>query len=200
MGNEDQVDAYGEKTFDRLELLWGMWEDPLVQCYNDEQKPSASEEQENGSLFLAGPTSRHQVLECNWRCEAVSYLRSAGFKGYIYVPEPRGEESSSDFTDRSYIHNWESSRLLNATHVVFWIPRKADELLGLNTNLELGIFIGKMQSGMLGTKLFIGWPPKAERMGLPYHYAVERCGCRQFETLQGLCYAAAGQFELGKTT
>lgn len=194
-----RIEEYLRKLNRQLALMKAMWMDPLVQCYNDIQKPRIGEEKELGSIFLAGPTSRSQLIECNWRCEAVQYLRKAGFKGYIYVPEPRGEEKADDFRNRDYIHHWESSRLLNATHAVFWIPRKADELLGLNTNLELGIFIGATMFGRLKPSLFVGWPPEAERMGLPSHYVGELAGCRRFKTLRGLCYAAAGKFELGKT-
>ena len=72
----------------------------------------------------------------------------------------------------------------------FWIPRKANDLLGLNTNLELGIFIGRMLLGSF-PETFIGWPPEAERMGLPNHYAVELAGCKRFTTLKDLCSAVA---------
>jgi hypothetical protein len=190
---------YIDRHTRQLELLEAMWADPLVQCYNDNAKPSVGGERKLGSVFLAGPTSRHQILECGWRGQAVAYLREAGFKGYIYVPEPRGQEVASDFTERGYIHNWESSRLLHATNAVFWIPRKADELLGLNTNFEFGIFVGKMLSHSIHSSIFFGWPPEAERMGLPNHYAVELAGGTRFTTLHGLCYAAAGKFEVGVT-
>lgn len=200
METNQRVKSYLNEHTHMLGLLQAMWSDPRVQCYNDKEKPHIGEEMYDGSIFLAGPTSRHQILEYSWRGQAVAYLREAGFKGFIYVPEPRGEEKSRDFTDRSYIHNWESSRLLHATRPVFWIPRKADELLGLNTNFEFALFIGGILFGAPGNKtIFLGWPPEAERMGLPNHYAVELAGCRRFTTLKGLCYAAADRFELGKT-
>lgn len=191
--SKERVQQYLERHTKCLSLLEAMWADPLVQCYNDAEKPSKRDEQRRGSVFLGGPTSRHQFISCNWRGAAVAYLREAGFRGYIYIPEPRGEEISTDFTERSYIHNWESDRLLYATHQVFWIPRKADELLGLNTNLELGICIGKMLFAKGKSSLFIGWPPEAERMGLPNHYAVELCGCHRYTNLKDLCYAVAGK-------
>jgi hypothetical protein len=165
--------------------IQAMWLDKHVQLYNDAELPGDLDE--IPSVFLAGPTSRNQVLECNWRCEAVRLLREAGYMGWIFCPEPRGKELPGDFTERSYIHSWESSRLLSATHVAFWIPRKADELLGLNTNLELGVFLGLAIGGNLdGQGLFVGWPTSAERMGLPKHY-LTMAGMNQHTTLQELC-------------
>lgn len=176
---------------DKLDALQAMWGDPRVQLYNDEKFPNYAELGQVSSVFLAGPTSRNQILECNWRCDAVALLRSCGFHGWIFCPEPRGQELAGDFTERSYIHEWESSRLMNATHVAFWIPRKADELLGLNTNLELGIFLGiAIASHLDGKRLFVGWPPEAERMGLPKHYA-QMAGVETYTELSSLCKAIA---------
>jgi len=182
--------------------LHTMWQDKRVQLYNDENLPGDIEEVP--SVFLAGPTSRNQILECNWRCEAVRMLREAGFIGWIFCPEPRGQELANDFTERSYIHTWESSRLMCANHVTFWIPRKADELLGLNTNLELGIFLGmliahnelrktpfdKPKGRFVRQIVHVGWPSQAERMGLPKHY-VEIAGLNYHTELLSLCKAIA---------
>lgn len=160
--------AYAESRQDRLDMLKAMWKDPFVQCYSDKDLPSKDE---RNSIFLAGPTSRSQSLESNWRCEAVMRLRAYGFDGHIFVPEPRGEADHSDFTEKEQVYLWESSRLMSADFVVFWIPRNASDLVGLNTNLELGIFLGKAMSRNLEPqRLFIGWPVNAERMGLPDHY------------------------------
>lgn len=189
----ERVKSFTDQVSRKLALMRAMWTDPLVQLYNDMDMPPLGERTDLGSVFLAGPTSRHQLIEYNWRCEAIHLLRTAGFSGYIYAPEPRGEEKDGDFTERSYIHAWESSRLLSASHPVFWIPRKADELLGLNTNLEFGIFIGRILFSDTRTRIFIGWPPEAERMGLPNHYAVEMAGCRRHTSLQSLCNAVAGR-------
>ncbi len=178
----------------QLESLKAMWLDPLVQCYDDTVFPDFERIHSLGSVFLAGPTSRHQLIEYNWRAEAVAYLREAGWQGYIHVPEPRGLEMKGDFTDRHYIHEWESSRLLTASHPTFWIPRKADELLGLNTNLELGIMLGMFRAAKRDiSELYLGWPDDAERMGLPNHYAVELLGAKRYENLRDLCYAVANK-------
>lgn len=186
----ERVEAYLEKSREALGHLKAMWEDPMVQLYNDTELPEHGKEK--GSVFLAGPTSRKQVLECQWRAQAVAFLRKRGFKGWIYCPEPRGLELDDDFTERSYIHRWESSRLVTPTtcaeHAVFWIPRKADELLGLNTNFELALFIGMrmMTSNWSRNRLFVGWPDGAERMGLPHHYMNEVNQLR-YSDLDSLC-------------
>lgn len=183
----DRQRQYLASQQDKLKALQAMWEDPRVQLYNDDKLPSNIELEQVNSVFLAGPTSRNQILECNWRCEAVQLLRSCGFHGWIFCPEPRGQEFAGDFTERSYIHEWESNRLMNATHVAFWIPRKADELLGLNTNLELGIFLGiAFANSLAGQRLFVGYPPNAERMGLPKHYA-KMAGIHTHSELSYLC-------------
>lgn len=194
---KERMGSYILPRFERLTLLEKMWNDPRVQLYNDREMPSESEFKD-GAVFIAGPTSRHQILESNYRCEAVELIREAGFRGYIYCPEPRGLEHGADFTDRSYIHKWESSRLFAPkTLKMFWIPRKADELLGLNTNLEFGIALGMIFAHMPGARVqtFIGWPDEAERMGLPNHYAVLLAGLKRYKLLKDLCVAVA---EAGK--
>lgn len=198
-----RIAAYLDSRRRKLRLIELMWGDPRVQCYNDEKLPKRSE-CTDGEVFLAGPTSRQQILECNWRAEAVYLLREAGFSGMIYVPEPRGDELANDFTDRGYIHRWESSRLFFARRSkrVFWIPRRADELLGLNTNLEMGIAVGLILAEMgrpgrdgkrARSMTYIGWPDDAERMGLLRHYSLERAKCRRYDTLRRLAYAVAGK-------
>jgi hypothetical protein len=168
----------------RIKLLNNMWRDPLVQFYEDKTLPTKTDKK---SVFLAGPTSRNQTLMSNWRCEAVDFLRLHGFTGHIYIPEPCGIGDESDFTEKEVVYNWESSRLLSADFVIFWIPRNSTDLLGLNTNLELGILLGKAMSGELGKqKIFIGWPKTAQRMGLPKHYT-EISGEKTYSDLESIC-------------
>lgn len=188
MPTKNRQESYLRTHETLLAELKAMWADPMVQLYNDAELP---ENMDDKLVFLAGPTSRNQVLHCNWRAQAVSLLRHYGFKGWVFCPEPRGLEIAGDFTERSYIHKWESDRLMNATQVAFWIPRKADELLGLNTNLELGIFLGMAIANQLdGQKLSVGWPHEAERMGLPNHY-MEMARIYRYTTLEKLCQTIA---------
>ena len=188
---QERMSRFFRKRILQLSSMRSMWHDERVQCYNDKDLPSSDMLQDVGSIFLAGPTSRHQLIEYNWRSSAVCLLRKADFQGFIFVPEPRGEEESGDFVERDFIHRWESSRLLSSSRVLFWIPRKGDELLGLNTNLELGIFIGRTLLSCDSSGVFIGWPDGAERMGLPEHYAVELAGFKRYRTLEELCLAVA---------
>lgn len=182
----------------KLKLLEKMWADSRVQCYDDKEMPDQDEIRDLGSAFLAGPTSWLQILEFNWRCKAVELLREAGFEGWIYVPESRGLKKEGDFPDRAYIHYWESDRLFGpymkfgTTKKIVWIPRNSGELLGLNTNLELGLMLGMIAAGR-ETSLFVGWPVDAARMGLPDHYSVVRQGVKRHDTLRHLCYAVVGK-------
>lgn len=167
-----------------LAELKAMWEDPMVQLYNDADLPY---QLYTGALFLAGPTSRHQILECQWRAHAVWLLRRYGFEGWIFCPEPRGVEHDDDLTERSYIHKWESDRLMSARHIAFWISRKANELLGLNTNFELGMSVKQAElDANYRRRLFVGWPHEAERMGLPNHY-MEMARVYRYTSLEELC-------------
>lgn len=183
---------YVQDRMRRLALIEAMWRDPFVQLYNDPELPLKKDQAR--TVFLAGPTSRHQILEYNWRSEAVALLRAAGFTGYIYVPEPRGEEAEGDFTEKSYVHHWESTRLLGASHPAFWVPREGTEMLGLNTNFEWGFKTAEfiyLQQQMKKPRLFVGWPDDAERMGLPNHYCTEHASIERRSTLESLCQAIA---------
>ena len=185
---------YFKRLQERTERLRAMWGDPKVQCYNNEDLPAVfvEEQEENRSVFLYGPTSRNFLLEFAWRPNAHHLLRTLGYKGWIFVPEPRGMEEPGDFTDRGYIHEWESKRGDVATELAFWIPRNSHELLGLNTNLELGRIIGLVEANVLNKKrVFIGWPETAERMGLPNHYSAVRLGLKRYPTMPELCRAIA---------
>jgi hypothetical protein len=191
MESPPQVQAYLNDHTSLLQKLQKMWSDPRVQCYNDSTIPR-EEETMRSSVFLMGPTSRNFILNYNWRCQAHDLLRKHGYDGWIFVPEPRGQPKQGDFTERGYIHRWESSRILAAKFKMAWIPRDAHELLGLNTNLEIGIIIGMVMSGNLDPgRVFMGWPDNAERMGLPNHYAVELAKCRQFKKLRDMCVSIA---------
>lgn len=189
MNGHGAANIFVRDQTERLRLLKEMWDDPRVQCYSDSELPSP-EELTEGAVFLLGPTSRKFLMEYNWRCQAHHFLRQMGYKGWIYAPEPRGKGQMGDFTEKDYIHSWESNRILapTTTRRVFWIPRETPELLGLNTNLELGLLLGMAKARDIPyTSIRIGWPETAERMGLPNHYAAVLGGFHIYRTLEGLC-------------
>ena len=176
----------------QLQLIQEMWADSYVQCYEDADLPLERSLRKLGSIFLFGPTSRNYLLMSNWRCSAVRFLRTAGFKGWIFVPELRGYGNHDDFTDKDYIHNWESERGFIAKKKAFWIPRDSNELQGLNTNLELGVMLGMLIANELKPgSVFVGWPDDAQRMGLPNHYATARANLHRFKSLEAMCGAIA---------
>lgn len=178
----ERTRKYLESRREQLVWLEAMWLDPKVQCYNDAEMPMNA----FPSVFLNGPTSRRQILEFNHRCLTVRFLRGAGFTGWIYVPEPRGQEDPGDFTEKAYIHRWESTRRLTTTCNSIWVPRDSGELLGLNTNFEWGFNVAQMMYGQTGQSMVVGWPEDAERMGLPRHYSTE-AGIPIFHDQKAMC-------------
>lgn len=180
--NKPRIAEYITRHLEHLNLLEAMWNDPKVQLYNDVELPTDG----LPSVFLNGPTSRRQILEFNHRCQSVKYLRDAGFTGWIFVPEPRGQEEPGDFTEQGFIHEWESSRRLYASCNSFWVPRDDGEMLGLNTNFEWGYNTAQMIYGSTGQFMVVGWPEYAKRMGLPRHYT-NRAKAPIFSSQQSMC-------------
>lgn len=182
----ERVWEYLRSRQKQLKLLEDMWFDPKVQCYNDTDLPDDG----LSSVFLNGPTSRRQILEFNHRCVSVMFLRQAGYKGWIYVPEPRGQEMPGDFTEKAYIHRWESLRRFSTTCNCFYVPRDDGELLGLNTNFEWGFNTAQAMYDQQfiedGKSVVVGWPEYAERMGLPKHYS-EKAQLPIFDDQKSMC-------------
>jgi hypothetical protein len=101
-----------------LDLCKKMWEDPLVFHYqNLDLAPTGVK-----SIFLAGPSSRQDILEYKWRILAVQHLRECGYEGVIYVPEPYENDWSFKKSFPMEIVAWESERLLSSNIAFFWIP------------------------------------------------------------------------------
>lgn len=179
-----------------LDRLLAMWLDPDVLFYEDDI-PEKNFDHPHPSVFLAGPTSRHGIPDYMWRKDAVHYLRSYGYWGKIYVPEPRGysylaDERSDDFTNAHKIYWWENRGIRQATNVVVWIPRDKQQLLGLTTNREVGQLMGRAEFDKdLSDHLWIGWPKEAEHMGsLNYELSQAGVGAKKgehFNSLEDLC-------------
>lgn len=94
------------------------------------------------TVFLAGPTVRgnQQHLQPSWRFEACKYLREFGFSGNVIIPEFT-DVTQSDKDEEDWIVPWEMEGMQAADLILFWVPR-TKELIGLNTNFELGYWLG----------------------------------------------------------
>lgn len=117
-----------------------------------------SKEKLGDSIFLAGPTVRgHQIhLQPSWRYAACDLLRKYGFTGSVVIPEFT-DITTPDKGNEDWIVPWENAGLVNCSRIIFWIPR-TKELIGLNTNFEFGLHLGKHKD-----KLIYGRPENAYR-------------------------------------
>lgn len=106
------------------------------------------------SIVLCGPTPRESTT-ISWRPEALKILKKLEYDGIVYVPEYENEkEYDSDFEKIKY--NWERNTYINSTVIIFWVPRKIPNMLGLTTNVEFGYWL---KSG----KCIYGRPDYAQR-------------------------------------
>lgn len=97
------------------------------------------------SIFLAGPTPRSSDV-MSWRPGALSILKTIGFDGVVYVPEPEKVQDNFDYITQV---EWERSALKNATVIAFWVNRELKTMPAFTTNVEFGYYIrdGKVLYG-----------------------------------------------------
>lgn len=107
---------------------------------------------QKNSIFLAGPTPRTNDVK-SWRPEALRFLEEANYKGTVYVPEWDTALPQIDFMKQV---EWEYAHLENCKLIVFWVPRKFPEMMGMTTNVEFGSYV---RSG----RMFYGRPNDAEK-------------------------------------
>lgn len=88
------------------------------------------------SIFLAGPTPRSEGVK-SWRPDALRELRSAGYDGVVFVPEPRDSSWSRDYDAQI---GWEDRHLNMADVILFWVPRDLATLPAFTTNVEFGFW------------------------------------------------------------
>lgn len=89
------------------------------------------------SIFLAGPTPRGKEV-ASWRVEAVKKLEELGFDGVVFVPEYSTWIPKENYVDQA---NWEREALIEATIILFWIPRSLPDMPGFSTNVEFGYWM-----------------------------------------------------------
>ena len=126
------------------------------------------------SIFLAGPTPRDEKT-ISWRPEAIEYLRKRNFDGIVYIPEDEFIRKN-DYVDQV---EWERKALMNATIIVFWIPRELEKMPAFTTNVEFGYWVAKKAE-----KVVYGRPDDARKMKyLDWLYKKESNG-EIFNTLE----------------
>lgn len=123
-------------------------------CFSD-QDPVI----DSNSIFLAGPTRRNSKYESSWRKEAVAILKQYGFNGVVYVPEIYGDKEFGDEQLDKQVQ-WEWICLDTAGIIVFWVPRKLQDMPGFTTNVEFGIYTEKKPN-----QIVYGHSEDAEKMG-----------------------------------
>lgn len=104
------------------------------------------------SLVLCGPTPRSDEVK-SWRPTAIKILEELQFDGIVYVPEYKSEIC---FNYEEQV-NWEREVYKSAKIIIFWVPRKKPDMLGLTTNVEFGYWL---KTG----KCIYGRPSDAERV------------------------------------
>lgn len=153
---EKRCDNLSNKTaFEKL-----MYPDELIVVYSDsDMKPVPSPM----TVFLAGPTPSDPNTP-SWRPQAIEYLRSINFKGYVFVPER--ENGWSDNFEYDEQIEWEESALATSRCILFWIPRELEKMPAFTTNIEWGYWTAKKPS-----KLVLGAPKDAPKMDYLRYYA-----------------------------
>jgi hypothetical protein len=136
-----------------------MWDDPHVSFYQDLKFVP----DETHSVFLVGPSSRHDVIQFKWRADTHHLLRKGGYPGHIYIPEPKEDDWSFKETFPITIDTWERERILSCSIVLAWLCREQVQLPGRLTNFETGFLTGMAYAApeKFKQKFIVGAPPDA---------------------------------------
>ena len=110
------------------------------------------------SIFLAGPTSRENDFQKSWRKEMIECLEKVGFAGTVCVPE-FGNMRPFQPEDWEAQVAWEEKFLTTVDVILFWVPRKSPDMLGLTTNLEFGTYFTEEPR-----RVILAYPLDAESM------------------------------------
>ncbi len=185
--------ANRNKTQEMLNLTCSMWDDPRVYHYQELQAVP----DDVASVFLAGPSSRDDVLNFKWRPYAVHHLRKHDFTGIIVVPEPREDDWSFKYNFPMPIVRWEKERLLlQVKKAVVWLPRHQTQLPGRVTNTELG-FLGGMAYAdpkRFKDRLIWGYPRDAWKVKSEHEWIAVTAGIEPFHDLEEMCRHVALSF------
>lgn len=90
------------------------------------------------SISLCGPTPRNNKTE-SWRKEAINILKELKYNGIVYIPESKNNENIFKCKEEQLM--WERNCYINSDLILFWVPRKFPNMLGLTTNVEFGYWL-----------------------------------------------------------
>jgi hypothetical protein len=119
----------------------------------------------NNILFLAGPIPRNENSKC-WRDKAIKIIKKE-LKNEIYksldfkldVLTPVIDFKAVDEQTLYKQVEWEKEAMNIAHNIVFWIPRKIPEMIGMSTQFELGYWYSKNYK-----KISVGIPSDADKV------------------------------------
>lgn len=103
-----------------------------IKYYGDEILPNQK------AISLCGPTPRNNKTK-SWRIDAIKILKKLNYDGIVYIPESNGEKLF--FKNKEEQMMWERNCYINSNIIVFWVPRKFPNMLGLTTNVEFGYWL-----------------------------------------------------------
>ena len=153
-----------------IRRMRNMWLDEKCIFYGEEFPEHLTKESRSDNvLFMAGPTTRDGIPDYMSRKDGHFFLRRGGYRGYIIIPQYRGESYLSserfDFSNSEAIVRWEGLGLKISNIKMFWVPRNEEQLKGATTNHEVSKWLGKAEhKKSLNDSLFIGWSDDATHM------------------------------------
>lgn len=133
------------------------------------------------SIFLVGPTPRAATGGESWRPRMLDILRSRGYDGIVYVPEPEDGSWSRDYIAQL---DWEQRHLHGCDLILAWVPRDLERLPGFTTNIEFGQFLS---SG----RLLYGRPEGSPKTKALDEYWRRQTGMQPLTTLDQMATLAA---------
>ena len=111
----------------------------------------------NKAIFLAGPCVRtFSKTKCDWRKEAIEYLKSKNFDGDVIDPTNEHYDSKEkDYLTKQV--QWEWDGLHKSSAILFWFYRDKEHP-AMTTNTEFGMWYNR-------DGVFIGCPEDVENNG-----------------------------------
>jgi len=97
------------------------------------------------TIFLAGPTPRDKDIK-SWRNDALNILKKNEYNGVIIIPEIDKKLYYGKNDMPNNIMDWENYYMTQCDVIVFWVPRKLENLPGFTTNVEFGRFCSDSRS------------------------------------------------------